>query len=306
MTIEDAVLDYYRRGMSQRLAQLDGDALQDFFADVMELAYPDFVRVTAWGNVGDLKCDGYRQNDRTVFQVYAPIRHGNSKTNAKVKRDFEGACQHWRDHMDVWIFVNNEAETPAPVLNHFQTLTVPNGITTELWGSNRIIDLVSSLTPAQLTNLLGPPASLPGHSTVAFADVQVVLRHLSSQLEQQANGIPADIDLREPPPEKLDESDLSAVRRQEIVRSLAHAKTVERAMQNVVDPQQADRIVAGFRAHYQDLRDAGRFTPDEIYDRLRHFAGGWARGEPAHEQAINAVIAHLFEMCSIFERPAKT
>lgn len=303
MTIEDAVLDYYRRGMAARLEALDGEPLQDFFAAVMELTHKDFIRVVPWGNVGDLKCDGYLPSNRSVFQVYSPLREEARKTNAKITADFNGACEHWRAHMDRWVFVNNAQETPAPVLLHFQSLDVPEGVKTELWPSGRLVDLVSRIEPDDLARLLGPPPSMPGYSTVAFDDVQAVLRHLAAQIDRTAQLAVTDMDLREPSPEKLAANALSPSRQRDIALSLTYARAVEMALENVVDPTQADRIVGGFREHYLELRASGAFTPDDIYDRLRHFAGGWGRGSATHEQAINAVIAHLFEKCSIFERP---
>lgn len=42
-------------------------------------------------------------------------------------------------------------------------------------------------------------------------------------------------------------------------------------------------------------------TPDETYDQLRAFAGGFGRRSITYEHAVTAVLAFLFERCDIFE-----
>ncbi|AJA10834.1 hypothetical protein SKP52_19830 [Sphingopyxis fribergensis] len=47
--------------------------LRELFARIMAHAHPgDFQPVRPYGPRGDLKCDGYRASDGTVFQCYAP------------------------------------------------------------------------------------------------------------------------------------------------------------------------------------------------------------------------------------------
>ncbi len=50
-----------------------GKAFEAFFARVMAHAFSgDFQPVRPYGNKGDLKCDGFRVSDGSVFQCYAP------------------------------------------------------------------------------------------------------------------------------------------------------------------------------------------------------------------------------------------
>lgn len=59
-----------------RIAFLEsqGKAFENLFSRIMGHAFTgDFQAVRPYGNKGDLKCDGYRASDRTVFLCYAPI-----------------------------------------------------------------------------------------------------------------------------------------------------------------------------------------------------------------------------------------
>ena len=50
-----------------------GKAFESFFARVMTCGFTgDFQPVRPYGAQGDLKCDGFRASDGTVFQCYAP------------------------------------------------------------------------------------------------------------------------------------------------------------------------------------------------------------------------------------------
>ena len=46
---------------------------EGWFARIMSHAFPgDFEPVRPYGPQGDLKCDGFRRSDGTVFQCYGP------------------------------------------------------------------------------------------------------------------------------------------------------------------------------------------------------------------------------------------
>ena len=55
----------------------------------------DFQKVKPYGKKGDLKCDGYHESLRRVYQVYAPEKMNEKKTIAKIDEDFQGAVGHW-------------------------------------------------------------------------------------------------------------------------------------------------------------------------------------------------------------------
>ena len=71
--------NWWRIALELRLRQSHGDAFQDFFSVVMgQLHGSDFVRVRAYGSLGDKGCDGYLQTTGQLFQCYGAL---NGETN---------------------------------------------------------------------------------------------------------------------------------------------------------------------------------------------------------------------------------
>lgn len=100
---------FFEREFEIRFLKCRGAAFQDFFADLMERAYPaDFQRIRPHGNTGDFKCDGYLNSRRAVYQVYGPDEIRTlSRLLQKVRTDYRGARRHWAGRMDQWVFVHN-------------------------------------------------------------------------------------------------------------------------------------------------------------------------------------------------------
>ena len=88
-----------------------GKAFEDLFSRIMGHAFAgDFKPVRPYGSKGDLKCDGYRASDKTVFQCYAPKTMKLDKLQAKICEDFNGVVAHWGERMERWIFVHNDVD----------------------------------------------------------------------------------------------------------------------------------------------------------------------------------------------------
>ena len=65
---------WWRVALELKLRKSAGDAFQDFFSTVMEKAHgSDFVRLRAFGKLGDKGCDGYLQSCGQVFQCYGAL-----------------------------------------------------------------------------------------------------------------------------------------------------------------------------------------------------------------------------------------
>jgi len=69
---------WWRIALELKLRKSSGDAFQAFFSDMMEKKHStDFVRVRAFGSIGDKGCDGYRTKqkpaDYLVFGFSLPL-----------------------------------------------------------------------------------------------------------------------------------------------------------------------------------------------------------------------------------------
>ena len=74
-------------GQRFRIAFLEnkGSSFETLFSRIMAHAHPnDFELVAPYGKLGDLKCDGYRASDKTVFQCYGPSTPTLEKLLAKM------------------------------------------------------------------------------------------------------------------------------------------------------------------------------------------------------------------------------
>src|SRR3546814_6618390 len=111
--VVDMVEDQQRHGYGLKFVNAflreRGKAFETLFARIMAHAHPgDFQPVRPYGPRGDLKCDGYRTSNSTVFQCYAPDTMKVDPLIAKIDEDFNGAVGHWATKMQRWEFVHND------------------------------------------------------------------------------------------------------------------------------------------------------------------------------------------------------
>ncbi|MCK4826195.1 hypothetical protein KA005_61200 [bacterium] len=270
------------------------------FSEIMEKCHPgDFQRVRPWGNIGDLKNDGYLKSQRTLFQVYAPNELTAAKAIIKIDEDFNGALPHWEKYFDRWVFVHNSRPGLGPeVLKKLLELENSNPpIKIEHWGFEELRQKVFSLNEFDIESLLGPSPSSNDMLDVGFEDLKVVLETIAEQQPIE------DPDLRPVPREKVAANALSEDVEILLKAGMIKASLVERFFTRYYDPTFGDKIATAFKDQYNNLKDTG-YLPDIIFMKLQEFAGGGQRGSPKHESAVLAVIAHLFENCDIFENPS--
>ncbi|WP_194836094.1 hypothetical protein [Nocardia sp. XZ_19_369] len=82
---------------------------EEFFAKIMRAAHPDSFHIArAAGRRGDLRCDGWDSETKTLYAVYAPFSIvKTSGVASKIEKDFVGARKHWPE-MRRWRFVHND------------------------------------------------------------------------------------------------------------------------------------------------------------------------------------------------------
>lgn len=156
----------FEREFELRFLKARGTAFQDLFSDVMERGFgADFQRVRPHGRLGDLKCDGFRRSDGTVFQVYGPDDFRKiAKLLTKIRTDFFGALNHWETAMLRWVFVHNsQAGLPAPAIQLFEQLQRAHPVHIETWSYPQLVSVLRTLRSADLHTLF-PLPSLPNQS----------------------------------------------------------------------------------------------------------------------------------------------
>jgi hypothetical protein len=137
-----------------------GEEFQKLFEAVAQQGKGRFVGVRPYGNMGDLKCDGFDPSDGTVYQVYSPDEMTQAKARKKMREDLAGAVKHWGAVLKRWVFVHNARRGIAPkiLLDLVQEHTsLHPDITIELLSSEDLWDEVRGL-PLQLrSEILGAP-----------------------------------------------------------------------------------------------------------------------------------------------------
>lgn len=150
---------YYRQEFELAFRRERGKAFEVLFARIMGFAFPgDFQAIKPYGSAGDLKCDGYRASDQTVFQCYAPDRMVARATIAKIREDFAGALRCWPSEMRRWTFVYNAHNDalPAEVLKALLDLGAAHpAINITRIGFVEMLDIVMGLSPHKLEALFG-------------------------------------------------------------------------------------------------------------------------------------------------------
>ena len=273
-----------------------GKAFETLFARIMAHAFPgDFQPVRPYGAKGDLKCDGFRASDGTVFQCYAPDAMKLESLLAKVGEDFPGALTHWSTRMRRWEFVHNDHRgLPAEAVRKLADLNEANpGVVLAVCGEAELRQVAMSLAIHQLEDLFGAVPSGRVLEKLNFEALRPVL------LAIQRKEPDADPSLVAPSAAKLERNALSPDAAGLLRQGRRREQLVESFFAGWPDPDLGEEIAQAFRVRYQALKAAG-LSPDDIFGELQAFAGGMT-GEPARQGAVLAVLSYFFERCDIFE-----
>ncbi len=89
--------NYLRLQFWLRIHEKNATEFQSFFEDIMEKAFPDFLKIRPYGNKGDSGNDGYRPDAGIYYQVYAPKNPKEKEAGAaqKLKKDFQKLKTAW-------------------------------------------------------------------------------------------------------------------------------------------------------------------------------------------------------------------
>jgi hypothetical protein len=273
-----------------------GKSFEAFFSKIMSHAFiGDFVPVRPYGAKGDLKCDGYRSSDQTVFQCYAPDTMKIAALLKKMDQDFLGAVAHWGKRMQRWEFVHNDRRgLPAEAVQKLIDLSAahPDVVLSEC-GEAALRATTMALELHQLEDLFGAVPSGRDLEQVDFQALRPVLMSIE-RVEPDLNA-----PLKAPSPEKLQRNALS----QDAAGLLAVGRRRERLVESFFEqwpsPDFGEHIAQGFRSRYRALKGAG-LSADQIFGELQAFCGGMS-GAPLRQGAVLAVMSSFFERCDIFE-----
>ena len=278
-----------------------GNAFQDLFSDIMEQVYPDgdFVRVRPWGNLGDQKNDGYIHSTRQLFAVYGPRNPTATEICSKVTSDYEGAVPHWEEWFSEFIFVHNDPDGVGPQLVRtiLELDKQVHDLAVTQWGMEPLQTRVLSLSTERLKILFPNVPSIEDFFEPSIPEISNIIDQLVRQ------PLPSAVDVRPPPPDKLDYNELSDAVRELITLGMKTSLHVQKLFKpRFFDPNARDRIAEALRDKYAELRAAGK-SPDQVYDELRTWIGGNSPKSSRQVVAVYGILSYFFEECDIFLRP---
>lgn len=294
--MDETQISFY--GMRFEIAFLreKGKAFETLFARVMGHAFPgDFEPVRPYGAKGDLKCDGYRGSDGTVFQSYGPDAMKQDHLLAKIDEDFHGAVAHWTSRMRRWALVHNDTRgLPAEATRKLVDLrTAHPDVAIDVIGYPEMRQVAMGLAAHQLQDLFGDVPSQRTMEKLDFAALSPVLAAIQRREPE------AEPPLAAPSPRKLEANALSTDAAGLLRQGRRREKLVEDFFAAWPDPDFGEAIAEAFRQRYKALKAVGLGT-DDIFGELQIFAGGMS-GPPSRQAAILAVMSYFFERCDIFE-----
>ncbi|MDX1003198.1 ABC-three component system protein [Sinorhizobium medicae] len=274
-----------------------GTAFQEWFVRLAGHAFgADFEEVRPYGPYGDLKCDGRRVSNGSVFQCYAPDAMREANVIAKIEEDFHGARAHWAGNMQEWVFVHNDGRgLPPNAVQHLDALRrahAPLQIST--WSEPELLALAMGLDLSSLQALFGFAASIAIVDRLVLSDLMPIIDALQRQ------DSPANPPLTPPSPEKLEKNALSEESGLFLRIGRRKSNLVDMFFRKSPRPDLGERIAEAFRTRYAELK-ALDLPADTIFKHLQDYAG--FNGEPKRQGAALAVLAYFFDSCDIFEDP---
>lgn len=301
-------LHYHELKFKLHCYESKGDGFQDFFASIMGKHDSSFIPIRAHGNIGDMKCDGYSENTNTVYQCYSPDDIEKKKTledaRKKIQDDFAGAKQHWHTDkgkwMKCWTFVYGfQGELPAPLVQDLLALkAAEKEFEIDTWGREKLWTMVASLSFVDRITLLGAVPNVGVVADVTAAEIQVLVDYVS----RQSAATTQDDDLRLLAViEKLQKNGLSMSIQELIKSAVSMSPTISDYFARHPDWDFQNKVKNAIVNKYEELAASG-LEPDFIVLRLIEFIQGPKFGSDLYYFAAVGLIAHYFQLCSIFEK----
>lgn len=295
--------DWWKIALRLKLRQSSGDHFQDFFSIVMEKIHgSDFVRVRPFGAKGDKGCDGYLKSTGQVFQCYGAINGDKSKVGYLIEKmgtDFSKAKVSLSGIMKEWYMVHNLVDgLPIDAVQELNAIEAANpNLTFGFIGLEGLESRIYALTYDQKSELLGPAATNQDSQNLQVEELKSLIDGVMQIAEKEGTILE---DIEPVPVDKLQANKLPYYCKALISSGWQNAHIVTSYLNSHHDPLRGEKIAKLFRDRYQYLK-AQKLNPDSIMVGLYEYVTGIGSVHPERQVAAQALLAHLFESCDIFE-----
>lgn len=296
-------MDFYER-LSMRgvlwahLHDLQGNAFQTFFHDLMTLCVPGFVDVRTHGNLGDLASDGLSLHDGKLYACYAPETVDASAMIQKFKSDLAGAIKKRSGQFTTFVFVHNDVRGVHPEISTAlaEARAANPGISFEVMGMRHFRDLLGKQDCQDVEALLKSQLPMQHAVSVGLQEMEELLADLASVRMADVSAP----QIETVSAHKLRYSELTDESQAELRDGMRHSTMISGYYQRRIDITERDDVAARFHAEYlAAVRDG--LDPEDVLCRLREFLGGNRMPSAPSYRAQTAILAYFFESCDIFE-----
>ncbi len=294
---------WWKLSLRLKLRQSSGDEFQDFFSAVMEKLHGSaFVHVRPFGAKGDKGCDGYLQPTGRVYQCYGALNGDKGKVSYlidKMEEDFEKAKSKLSSIMKEWQMVHNLVDgLPIEAVEKLEQLKKANpDITFGFYGLEAFEADINLLEEERKTELLGPAATNQDAQNIQLDELRTLVDAVIAASKDATTNVD---DIAPVPVDKLEANGLPAHWRSLIAAGWQNAHVVVTYLDQHHDPLRGEIIARLFNERYQYLKSQN-LSPEAIMDGLYEYVTGIGTVSPARQVAAQALLAHLFESCDIFE-----
>jgi hypothetical protein len=294
---------WWKIALELKLRKCSGDAFQEFFSVTMAEAHgSDFVRVRAYGALGDKGCDGYLRSSGAVYACYGALNGDGGKVAyliGKMSDDYSKAAVALPKIMKAWHMVHNlVGGLPVEAVLKLEELKEADGEREfGFFGLEGFEALIFALKPHQIEVLLGLAATAQDQQNFQTAE----LSSLVSAVVVAADTNPIDVtEIRPVPSDKLNFNKLPGHWQTLIMGGWQNAHFVQEYLERHHEPMTGEIIAQAFRTRYQYLKSQG-LPPGDIMSFLYEDTVGIGSVTAAKQVAAQALLAYLFESCDIFE-----
>ena len=295
---------------SNRILQYTGQQYEDFFVSVMTKANPNFQPVKAYGNIGDMKNDGFDYTTGTYYQVFSPedITKDNTIYDAikKLKTDFIGLYSHWNDLCPIkkFFFVVNDKYkgVPAPIIQ--MTLELNSDpkyeqIEINTFTAKDLEKVFISLDDLMKQDIIGyiPDEIMPIVEYEALHETVTYLLNAELPMSQMEHLVVPNFD------EKIAFNGLSAVVNSQLVTGSYQEGNLMLYFND--NPGVKEILQKKFNALYEQAKGNIPNTQDNCSDCRFYYIleKACSKNTIAIQTSVLVLMAYYFSSCDIFEEP---
>ena len=277
-----------------------GSAFQTFFEGIMHKHDATFISVKPSGREGDWKCDGFSSGSGTVYQCYSPEGLTAARAEKKVREDFSGALNYWKEEMVGWIFVWSAHDSlPPQVLMALQTLrSGDHSVTINDWSREHLWTIVKKLPQDVRVELLGHVPQVSAAPDMTAAEIKTLLTFLACH-ESTVDSENFDLtDIAE----KLKKNRLSSSVRALVTPAVPIARIVQSYLTKHPDPDFSSRAARALTEEYMRLAATELKDADQVFWKIVQYVASNDLNDQKRFWAALGIVSHYFELCDIFER----